>query len=156
MIAEIVSITPQIDGRSYVRERHTDQFGIAHEIEYLADAGVDHGAAMATHAETLAEELKQAELASWLATVRQGNPIPVDGCRYCSRMEAFAYCFQSLVFDADSAALYKAAWMVPLFSDDELLAMGFTGNQVAEIRARVATLEQARKLLESVTPLEAE
>lgn len=155
MISEIVAISPQSDGRAYVTERHVDQFGVAHNIGYLADADTDRDAMLLIHAAQIEAGLKQLELDHWLSEVRQGKPIPVDGCRYVTRDEAFTYCFRSLAFDADVRALYPAAWMVPYFTDEEFTAMGFTAEQITDIRGRAATLAQAKALLDSVTPLEA-
>ena len=155
MQSTLLIISPQSDGRSYVTERHVDQCGVAHIIEYLADAETDRDAMLQTHADQLAEQLRQSELDSWLADVKQGKPIPVGGCKYVTRDEAFTYCFRSLVFDPDVQALYPAAWMVPYFTDAEFAAMGFTAEQTTEIRTRAGTLNQAKSLLNSVTPLEA-
>lgn len=154
MTSEIISISPQADGRAYITERHVDQFGVAHNMEYLADADTDRDAMLQTRAEQLAEQLRQSELDSWLAEVKQGKPIPVDGCKYVTRDEAFTYCFRSLVFDPDVQALYPAAWMVPYFTDKEFSIMGFTAGQITDIRTRAATLNQAKAMLNSVTPLE--
>lgn len=150
----LLTILPQTDGRAYVTERHVDQFGVAHNIGYLADADTDRDVMLQAHAERLAEQLRQSELDSWLAEVKQGKPIPVDGCKYVTRDEAFTYCFRSLVFDPDVQALYPAAWMVPYFTDAEFAAMGFTPDQITGIRDRAATLAHAKALLNSVTPLE--
>lgn len=154
MTSEIVATSPQSDGRAYVTERHVDQFGVAHNMEYLADAETDRDAMLQTHADQLAEQLRQSELDSWLADVKQGKPIPVGGCKYVTRDEAFTYCFRSLVFDPDVQALYPAAWMVPYFTNEEFAAMGFTSDQITDIRGRASTLAQAKALLDSVTPLE--
>ena len=154
MTSEIISISPQADGRAYITERHVDQFGVAHTMEYLADAETDRDGTLQTHADQIEAGLKQSELDSWLSDVRQGQPIPVDGCRYVTRDEAFTYCFRSLVFDQDVQALYPAAWMVPYFTDVEFAAMGFSAEQITDIRGRATTLNQAKALLDSVTPLE--
>lgn len=150
MISEIVSILPQADGRAYVRERHTDQYGIAHEVEYLAAAGTDYHAVMLARAQQIANELRQRELEYWLSEVREGHPIPVDGTRYVTREEAFAYCFKTLAFDPNPQESYRAAWMISYFTDDELIAFGFTPAQVVQIRENGAKLDQARELLGSV------
>lgn len=153
MTSEIIKILPQADGRAYVRERHTDQFGIAHEIEYLAAPGTDYQAVMLARAPRIVEELRQSELARWLSEVSEGNPIPVDGPRYVSRDEAMAHCFRSLALSPNPQALYRAAWMIPYFTDAEFTAAGFTVAQTAEVRARAATLDQARQMLDTVTPV---
>lgn len=153
MTSEIISILPQADGRAYVRERHTDPYGIAHEVEYLAESGTDYQAVMLARAPRIEAELQQGELDQWLAVVRAGNPIPVDGCRYVTRDEAMTYCLRILALSPDPQALYRAAWMIPYFTDSEFLAAGFTAEQTAEVRARAATLDLARKMLDTVSPV---
>lgn len=39
VISVVVEDAPQRDGRRYIRERHTDHVGVAHERSYLAEAG---------------------------------------------------------------------------------------------------------------------
>lgn len=154
MQSTLLTFLTQSDGRAYVTERHVDQFGMAHSMEYLADAETDRDAMLQTHADQLAEQLRQSELDSWLADVKQGKPIPVGGCKYVTRDEAFTYCFRSLVLDPDVQALYPAAWMVPYFTDAEFAAMGFTAEQIITIRESADKLSQAKALLDDVTPLE--
>lgn len=153
MTSEIISIWPQSDGRAYVRERHTDDFGAVHEVEYLVDPGADYQAVMLARAPRITADLRQGELDKWLSVVRDGNPIPVDGCRYVSRDEAMVYCLRTLALSPDPQALYRAAWMIPCFTDTEFAAAGFTVTQTAEVRARAATLDQARQMLDTVAPV---
>lgn len=48
---------PQRDGRCYVVERHTDDAGAVHEIEYLAPSKVDHAAIARARAAELSAQL---------------------------------------------------------------------------------------------------
>lgn len=153
MTSEIISILPQADGRAYVRERHTDDYGIAHEVEYLAPPGTDYQAVMFARAPRITADLRQGELDKWLSVVRDGNPIPVDGCRYVSRDEAMAYCLRTLALSPDPQVLYRAAWMIPCFTDTEFAAAGLTAGQTAEVRTRAATLDQSRQMLDTVAPV---
>lgn len=61
----ILSRTPQIDGRSYVVEQHTDSAGRTHKIEYTANVGLDVNAVMLARAELMgaAIDAKAAALA---------------------------------------------------------------------------------------------
>lgn len=52
---------PQIDGRRYVREVHTDSAGAEHVREYLAPVGTDYAAVANTYATVLADQLAEAE-----------------------------------------------------------------------------------------------
>jgi hypothetical protein len=154
MISTIASTSLQEDGRAYVTESHTDQFGIDHHVEYLSEKTDDRAAILSEHAEQLAASLVQTELEHWLSVVESGEPIPVDGCKYVARNQAFAYCFQTLCFSPDVSRFYKIAWVVPYFTDTEFVDMGFSMAQIAQIRTNAVTLINANTLLTSVTPLE--
>lgn len=153
--SEIISLSPQADSRVYVRECHTDHSGGRHYVEHLAESGSDHSLLMIQRVPQLEAQLQQTELDRWLAVVRDGQPIPADGCIHVTRDQAMGYVFRSLAFDPDPQALYKASWMVPYFTDTELSALGFDATQITAIRTKSDILNQARLLLESVTPIEA-
>ena len=57
MTSEIISRNLQIDGRSYIRERHVDDAGQEHLVEYLADADADVGAILALHAQGIVDDI---------------------------------------------------------------------------------------------------
>lgn len=57
---------PQIDGRTYVTERHTDSVGEIHVVEYLAPVGADYQAIMTARAGVIADALAQAEVEALL------------------------------------------------------------------------------------------
>jgi len=59
----------QKDGRSWVHEIHTDLVGLKYDHVYLADAALDHNAALAAYAVILAANLAAAEIASNIAAV---------------------------------------------------------------------------------------
>ena len=59
--SEFVVGHPQVDGRCYVIERHTDHLGVVHEREYLAPAEADHAGIAAAYAVQLAEALAVGE-----------------------------------------------------------------------------------------------
>lgn len=66
----IVSSTFELDGpvqllgRQYVRESHTDNVGLAHLLEYLAEAGADYLAIMNARVPVIAEQIAQDEFVS--------------------------------------------------------------------------------------------
>jgi hypothetical protein len=57
MTSEITSHDLQIDGRSYIRERHVDDAGQEHLVEYLADADADVDAILVLHAQGIVDQL---------------------------------------------------------------------------------------------------
>ena len=67
--SETVSTSVQRDGRRYVVERHVDHLGVAHERTWLAGAADNLAAALAAHAVTLVEILRQREITSNIADI---------------------------------------------------------------------------------------
>lgn len=52
---------PQVDGRCYVVEFHTDSVGVVHRVEYGPIGVVDYGAIMAARAVQMSEDMANAE-----------------------------------------------------------------------------------------------
>lgn len=67
--SEIVEDAPQRDGRRWVRERHTDHLGAAHEFLYMAEAGTDAAAVMAARVPVIEAMLAEAEIEANLAEI---------------------------------------------------------------------------------------
>jgi hypothetical protein len=61
MTSEIISRNLQIDGRSYITERHVDDAGVEHDITYLADAGADVDDILALHAQGIVDQLVEVQ-----------------------------------------------------------------------------------------------
>lgn len=66
--SQIVSTRPQVDGRSYVMERHTVSNGTEVAVEYLADAGLDVNTVMTVRAAKIQAELQAREAVELAAT----------------------------------------------------------------------------------------
>ena len=52
---------PQVDGRRYVTESHTDDAGVVHSVEYLAAVNADYVAIRDARAVQINEQLAEAE-----------------------------------------------------------------------------------------------
>ena len=59
----IIATRPQVDGRAYVTERHTDHNGNAYDHEYLADVGLDTGLVMQLRAQNIGMQIDAREAA---------------------------------------------------------------------------------------------
>ena len=60
----IVEDSPQADSRRYVRERHTDNIGVVHEVLYLAEQGADASLMLPIRAAQIVTQLEEAENAA--------------------------------------------------------------------------------------------
>lgn len=67
--SQLDEVSPQADGRRWVRERHVDHLTRAHPRTYLAAAALDLDASLAAHAPLLAADLAEAEIAANLGRV---------------------------------------------------------------------------------------
>lgn len=66
----IIATRPQVDGRAYITERHTDHNGNSYDHEYLADVGLDVDLVMQLRAQNIgaridAREAAEAEAANY-------------------------------------------------------------------------------------------
>lgn len=69
--------SPQVDGRRWVREWHTDQVGLVHERAYMAEVGQDVVAGFPAAIALLNQQLIDAEIARNLAAIYQAGDTAV-------------------------------------------------------------------------------
>lgn len=60
----IIEQTPQADGRSWVKEIHTDHNGVKHYAEYLASPDFDYETCLTKRAETIGAEIDRKDAAT--------------------------------------------------------------------------------------------
>jgi len=70
MKSTIASISPQIDGRRWVQEVHTDAQGTEHPVAYMAGEKDDLDAALAARAIEIAAALKAGEISANIEAVK--------------------------------------------------------------------------------------
>ena len=71
----VVSDSPQIDGRRWIHERHTDSLGATYDYWWMAEIGAVDTQFLATHAGQLLSQLAVNEIAAnTLAALNQGVP----------------------------------------------------------------------------------
>jgi hypothetical protein len=71
----IESDLPQIDGRRWVAEVHTDHLGVEHRVTWMADAGQEADAFLAARAEQIEQQLAQAEIDANADEVEGGGEV---------------------------------------------------------------------------------
>lgn len=77
----------QSDGRTYVRETHTDGFGDTVICEYLAPDSADHTAIMNARAIAIDAEKKQSEINRNIASISEHGSLAVTLFRYSTKAE---------------------------------------------------------------------
>lgn len=80
--SSIIAVRPQIDGRSYVTERHIASDGRQIDREYLADVGLDTSAVMAQRAANIQAELQAVEAITLAAASYE---IPLTATEFLDR-----------------------------------------------------------------------
>lgn len=152
----IIEDAPQVDGRRAIRERHTDSHGIAHDVDYLAEADADVESILATHAAGVAAQLAATEVKAIAAFMLTGNS-PT----------------QWTFTDVDSQTAYRAllahfaarppeeslalAPVVTGFTRDALIEMaGISGETADKILAWGAAVNDAKTAADSARTLSAD
>lgn len=153
MTSTVISMSPQSNGRAYVRERHIDAHGVAHEVEYLADPGTDYEAVMLARVPQIEQALRQQELDRIEDMVLQGiAAIDVAPPLYVTPDEAYAYLFTKFSAEPDATKLLKAAGFISLFQDAELRAYGMNDDLIAVVRQRAAEIQAIASAVAAYTP----
>jgi hypothetical protein len=78
----------QKDGRAYVFERHVDAAGIVREFAYLAAAGANYAANLATHAAMLDAMLAQQEFEDAIQSAANIIPVYQTAAQFADRLRA--------------------------------------------------------------------
>lgn len=131
---------PQIDGRAYVLERHTDGAGTVHVREYGPVGVVNYQAIMTARAAALAGELAEGEAAA--AFEQDVAPVLVHqtGTQLAARFRE-AYRNASDVRQARLATWLLARIAAGTFTDAQVRnAFGLNVTQYNNLKARMTTL----------------
>lgn len=113
---------PQKDGRSYVREKHTDAANIVRDYNYLANAGADYAALLTAHAALLDAQLASEEFFTQLNSL---DPLVL---KYQTKTQ-FAQTFRALWKDSiKTVCAYLAYWLIEHINSGD-----FTDAQVQSV-----------------------
>lgn len=129
----------QRDNRFWVQETHTDNIGLLYVLRYLASVGTDINAILAARAITLAQQIKDGEIAANVAQVQALGSLAATTFNYSAGLENFA-----ALRSAYATASQEQAVMIGDFlsarTDAQLrTAFGFTQAQVDTLRANKLT-----------------
>ena len=125
---------PQADGRTYVRELHTDSVGESYRFEYLADVTVDRNAILTARAATLIPSAQTFEMLYVIA-----NDLPLSSLVYNSPQDAANFVRAHYKEATRDELAITAKWIL-----DRYAAGDFTAQQLAN--AWGITLQQLSTL----------
>lgn len=140
---------PQIDGRLWVHEVHTDVTGVARAVDWLAEPLADLEAALAAHAAVLSQALHDQEVATNLTAIMSSGAAAQPTNVYSPIADNVAAVHAAYSSMAIGQALMTAQFLAA--QSDGVLeeAYGMTADQVAALRA-LPTLEQQQQAIANV------
>lgn len=129
--SELVSVSPQTDGRSWIDERHVDNYGREYRRTYLADADADLSGALAAYALTILPQRRTAEIAANIdAVLKMGlNASPVF--EYSTMAENVTVMASNLSSAEPWQTVMLAQYISSLSPENQQANVGMTPAQVS-------------------------
>jgi hypothetical protein len=144
----IASQDVQRDGRIWVIERHTDQYGAMHERFYLALAGTDLNAALTAYAAIIDAVLTQQEIDANIADVATNGSLATPSLRYSTAAQNLAQLRSAFRDMTDRQAVMTGDYLNTATDQQLMAAFGLTQAQVTALRAN--KLQPAAALANSI------
>lgn len=118
--SEVVSATPQVDGRLAVLEVHHDAWGGRHEVAYLADRGRNPELELAAHAAQVAREQNELELYQFEAWCARGRSPLEFALRWNQTITAYTYLLTRIATHSDPLFMLPFVPVLAAFTVDQL------------------------------------
>ena len=139
----IVDDMPQRDGRRFVRERHTDQYGVIQEVTYLAEALEDVAVAMASRVVMIEQQVINGELETNASLALSDLAFQPPTLRYCTALQLRNHI--RLIYAAGKGFhLCRLAWYIQRLglTDNQLKSMfGVNDAGLPAVKAKLSSLE---------------
>lgn len=135
----IVFANVQRDGRFAVRERHTDQVGLAQFIDYLAEASDDRTALMTNRVPLLNAQLTALEIANNLSAVTSLGSLASPTFVYSTAAQNVVALRAAYQAATDRQAIFIGDFLSTLTSGQLQAAFGLTAGQVTTLQANKLT-----------------
>jgi len=130
----IASVSPQADGRRWIREIHTDLVGLQFERTYLAGALDDLNAALSAYAIILGNNLRDAEIAYNVLTIISVGSLASPTLVYSTAAQNFA-ALRAAYKDATQVQAVMIGDFLNTLTDAQLQnAFNLTAAQVTSLR----------------------
>jgi hypothetical protein len=136
----VISNDPQRDGRAWIRERHTDNLGLTHDVLYLWHSTTDPALAtlLTTHAANLAASLQAGEIAANVALVEQLGAAAVYSTNYSTQAENDLAVRQAFLTAAGALAITIGAFLNTIGA--ARLTVAFSLGNIVSLQALLSTL----------------
>lgn len=129
----------QADGRSYVRETHTDAFGDVVVCEYLASTNEDYTSIMNARAIAIDAEKKQSEISRNIASISEHGSLAVTVFRYSTKAENIGPLRDAYRHAGRETCIMIADYLATLTDAQLRNIFGKTQAQVDTLRANKLT-----------------
>lgn len=140
IVASVIeSISLQKDGRSWVHEIHTDQVALKYERSYLADAGFDTAAALASYATQLVSDTRLGEIGKNLADVSINGSLATPTTVYSTAAQNFTALRAVYQFATQVQAIMIGDFLNTLTDLQLQNAFSITAGQVTTLRTNKLT-----------------
>jgi hypothetical protein len=132
--SQIIEDVKQVDGRRWILERHIDNAGIERLVRYLAAAGDDTAALLATHAAQVAANLAAGEVAANVAVVTALGSAATPTFTYSTVAQNAAGLREAYRGATRIDAVMVGDYLDTLSSAQLQAAFGLTAGQVATLK----------------------
>lgn len=137
--SDILSDSPQKDGRRDIRERHIDHLGVEHLRQYLAAAGADAAAALTAYAARLPGDLRDNEIASNIEAVMALGSLAGVTLQHSTAAQNFTALRQAYQTMTKTEAIFAGDFLSSLSNAQLQNAFGLTAGQVTTLRSNKLT-----------------
>jgi hypothetical protein len=124
----------QKDGRSWVREAHTDHLGFKHIRNYLAGAGLDTAAELAAYAVHLNEDTRLGEILRNIDDVTTNGSLATPSTEYSTPAQNFTGLKLAYAVATRVEAIMIGDFFNTLTNNQLQNAFGLTAGQVTTLR----------------------
>ncbi len=136
VLSEIIENSVQIDGRRWIKERHTDSIGIRHFITYLANSNFDYNAALSARIANLEESLKLNEIQKNYQAILSDTPLTFNHVT----LNEFSTAIRIIYMAArGEEACRLSKWMLERTDAQLRSIFNIVQGQVAALRTRLQT-----------------
>mgnify|MGYP001610095696 CR=1 FL=1 len=130
----------QLDGRRYVRERHTDHLGVPHDVDYLAEAGQNVTAGLPASAVRVAVQLAEGDVSRVIGEAQALGHLATPTVQHATLAQVQAGLREAFRATTGEPAAGLGAWLNTLTNTRLQALFGLDAAQVLLLRTRLGEL----------------
>ena len=134
----------QVDGRRYVRERHTDHLGAMHHVDYLAEFGQDVNAGLVASGTRIEAQLAESDVARFLGEAQTLGHLATPTVQHATLAQVQAGLREAFRQTTGEPAAGLGAWLNTLTNARLQALFGLDAAQVLLLRTRLGELSRQK------------